>query len=57
MAGKAMEDDESFKEVRVRVSVTVSEKLRVRCRVTSGVAELVGRAWDLVACLDEHFAS
>jgi hypothetical protein len=52
-----MEDGESFKEERVRVSVTVSEKLRVRFRVTSGVAELVGRAWDLWACLDAHLAS
>ncbi len=44
MAGKAMEDGESFKEVRVRVSVTVSDRVRVRFRVTSGVAELVGGA-------------
>ena len=52
-----MEDGKSFKEVRVRVSVRVSVRVRVRFWVTSGVAELVGRAWDFRACLAAQLAS
>jgi hypothetical protein len=44
LAGKAMEDGKSFKEVRERLSVRVSVKEGVRIWVTSGVAR-IGVGW------------